>query len=103
MKHITLSSENTSSDFTNMINNSRVPKLTYLQPQSKAMNIYKQKIHTLKATSRIDVLVNGATVIKAHTRKGTDHCARVYPFTVLRQSLKIPRSLEGRSNTSVNL
>jgi hypothetical protein len=84
-----------------MINYSRVAKLiTYLQPQSKALNIYKQKIHTLKTTSRIDVLVNGASVINAYARSGTGHRTRVYPFTV-RQSLKIPRSVEGKSNTSV--
>jgi 16S rRNA G966 N2-methylase RsmD len=85
-----------------MINYSRVAELiTYLQPQSKALNIYKQNIHTLKATSRIHVLVNGAAVINAHARNGTEHRARVYPFIVLRQNLKIPRSIEGRCNTSV--
>lgn len=65
------------------------------------MNIYKQKIHTVKATSINDVLVNGAAVVKENTRKGTNHCARVYPFTVIRQSLKIPISMEGKSNASV--
>jgi len=102
LKHITLSSENTCSDYTNMINYSRVEELiTYLQPQSKALNICKQNIHILKATSRIYVLVNGASVMNARARNGTDHRARVYPFTVVRQSLKIPRSIEGRCNTSV--
>jgi len=84
-----------------MINYSRVAKLiTYLQPQPKALNIYKQKSHTLKVTSRIDVLENGVSVVNAHACNGTDHRARFYPFTV-RQSMKILRSVEGRSNTSV--
>ena len=84
-----------------MINYSRVAKLiTYLQPESKGLNIYKQKVYTLKATSRIDVPVNGASVINAHARNGTDHRAKVYPFTVVRESLKIQRIVEGKSNTS---
>lgn len=84
-----------------MINYSRVAELiTYLQPQSKAWNIYKQNIHTLKASSRIHVLVNEASLINAHARNGTDYRPRAYLF-IVRESLKIPRSTEGKCNTSV--
>jgi len=96
LKHITRNSENICSVYIN-----RVPKLiTYLQPESIALNINKQKIHSLKATSRMDVLVNGASVINAHAHKDTSP-RKVFPSTVVCQSLKIARRIEGRSNTSV--
>jgi hypothetical protein len=58
-------------------------------------------IQTVKATSRVDALVNGASLINAHARKGTDHRAKFCLSTAVCQSLKIARRIEGRGINSI--